>query len=503
MKLYDRTEQCCGCRACEQICPVNCISMEKDCEGFAYPVIDESRCIKCNLCQRVCMEIENQRQQKQNIYAYAAKSKDEEIRKNSSSGGVFYELGQMIIHRGGVVYGAVFDKSYGVSHQCASTLTELRKMCGSKYTQSDVGHTYTETQKLLQMGTVVLYSGTPCQIAGLKSFLQSEYDNLICVSIVCHGVCSPLVWEKYVQDKSACGEICDINFRDKVSGWHNYSFSVQYEQGDETEKHNKNLYMQGFLQDLYLRPSCYRCRAKVGGGKADIILGDYWGIEKYHFEFDDDKGVSAVLLCTEKGKATFEDVSNKLEVLPSIYEYIEKENPALAGSVAKNSRRERFFRELVGSNDIKGCIRNNLKAPITDKERFWYMYPTVMQYLKLKISGYHISDFFVSQGYYKIVLYAITDLTGLLYDDLVQQSQGTLTEILICDKNYTMYENGFKGKSVMGIEQLVEKCKNGQVDCVVVCNVLMENTIIGELLTKGCSQESTLSINSILYSMGD
>lgn len=507
MTVYHNKAECCGCRACEQSCPAGCIHMEADEEGFIYPVIDRERCTDCGICHKICgsLGIEKKEDwQRTKIRAYAVKNKDFEIRKMSSSGGVFYELAGEIISRGGRVFGAVFDAGFKVVHVGTNEYDMLNPMCGSKYVQSDTGRTYTEVRDSLWDGKWVLYSGTPCQVAGLKSFLRESYEKLVCVSVICHGVPSPLIWEKYldIKRKEHQGENIEaIEFRNKVNGWRNFTFKIVFAPDDvEQAEFRKDLYMQGFLQNLYLRPSCHECKAKTVRQDADIIMGDYWGIPEYHKNFCDNMGISAVIVNTKKGMQIWDAVKDKFDVEITELNYIEQGNPVLYKSVPNNPRRDKFFydmREIKGQS-VNTCIMNNLKKPVDGKEAEWYQYPIILKYLKNKLQGYETSRFFTKMGWHKVALYAVTELTELLYIDITNSDSGV--EIAcICDKQYRAFVNGYKGNPVIGIEELCRRCRNGEIDCIVVGNVIHENSIIKELTMKGCSLDRVLSINSVIF----
>ena len=233
MIRIDNKIDCCGCEACVQKCPKSCISLKFDEQGFRYPVIDLNICVDCHMCETVCPVL-NQGEKRKPVTIYGAFNVQEHIRLNSSSGGVFYPLAKYVIENGGVVFGARFDKQWNVEHCSVHNLSQLTELLGSKYVQSHVGSTYKEAEKYLKEGCLVLFSGTPCQIAGLKKYLRKDYRNLVMVDFVCHGVPSPGVWEKYKSEtmaqigKNVIGDnesivIQDVNFRDKIKGWEKFS----------------------------------------------------------------------------------------------------------------------------------------------------------------------------------------------------------------------------------------------------------------------------------------
>ncbi|MDR3002496.1 MAG: Coenzyme F420 hydrogenase/dehydrogenase, beta subunit C-terminal domain [Fibromonadaceae bacterium] len=340
-------KNCFGCRACEQKCNKNAITMQSNSEGFLYPSIDESLCNKCGLCEKICPAIE-QGSERMPLKVYAAKNPNEEIRQQSSSGGIFTLLAEHIINKGGVVYGAKFNENWEVVHDYAETTEGLAAFRGSKYVQSNIGDTYKTAKDFLQTGRDVLFSGTPCQIAGLKAFLQKDYDNLITVDFVCHGVPSPLVWKKYLNELiDNVHHISSIKFRDKSIGWKIFCFAVHFSPSADKnnlqiiEPLNINTYMKGFLRDLYLRPSCHNCPAKKLKSGSDITIADYWGIQKVLPEFDDDKGVSLVMINTERGKKIY-DLLNKDDKETAYYDACAG-NSTIEKSVLMPKKRAVFF----------------------------------------------------------------------------------------------------------------------------------------------------------------
>lgn len=329
-------EKCCGCAACVQKCPKQCIGLVEDFEGFLYPEANLDLCIDCGLCEKVCPVI-NQREEREPVHVYAAKNKNEKIRLESSSGGVFTLLAEQVLEENGVVFGAKFNEDWEVVHAYTETVEGLAAFRGSKYVQSRVGDTFKQAESFLKQGRKVLYSGTPCQIAGLKLFLRKEYDNLLTVDFICHGVPSPKVFSMYLDETIArqgvVGKntvlshplnkkdaIKSISFRDKALGWKKYSFVLTLSATTGAEKNsvllseplNKNLFMRGFLADLYLRPSCYACPTKCLKSGSDITIGDFWGIQNVLPQFDDDKGVSSFFVNNDKYMNIEEEMNSTL-----------------------------------------------------------------------------------------------------------------------------------------------------------------------------------------------
>lgn len=350
---------CVGCEACVQRCPKQCIVMKEDAEGFLYPQIDIEKCIDCGLCERVCPVI-NQGEPRKPLVAYAAKNQDESVRLSSSSGGVFTALAEYVIAQGGVVFGARFDESWNVVHDYVETIEGLSAFRGAKYVQSRIGQSFLRAETFLKQGRMVLFSGLPCQITGLKKFLRKDYDNLITVELFCHGVPSPMVWKRFLEEEVAIPHIRlkSISFRDKVSGWKNYSFFYSQEDANGVQLHRmpfaKNLFMRGFLADLYLRPSCYYCPAKQFKSGSDFTIGDYWGVKLAHPELDDDKGVSAVLVNTDRGVKILQTVQH-ISLYASTFENVVKCNPALMKSAQEPAKRPLFF-ELLNQYKVSEIV---------------------------------------------------------------------------------------------------------------------------------------------------
>lgn len=340
--------QCCGCSACAQRCPRQCISMQMDNEGFLYPQVDSSKCIDCHLCEKVCPVI-NQYDTRTPLNVYAAKNSNDEVRRLSSSGGIFTLLAEQTIKDGGVVFGACWDKNWNVKHDYIDNISDLQKFRSSKYLQSVIGNSYLKAEQFLKIGRKVMFTGSPCQIAGLKHFLRKEYDNLLAVEVICHSVPSPGVWQKYLTTRLHTlrwekSDIRNISFRDKKTGWKTYSFLIENNDGNSfTELSNKNAFMRGFLADLYTRPSCHACPAKQLRSGSDLTLGDFWGVESLMPEIDDDNGVSAIIVNSDKGKQVLHNINVELHEVS--YNELITRNPALVKSFPITPKRTVFFKE--------------------------------------------------------------------------------------------------------------------------------------------------------------
>lgn len=319
IRISDKRE-CCGCSACAQACPQQAISMQPDKVGFLYPVINVSMCNDCGLCERTC-PILSVREKRIPKHVYAVKNNNENIRMNSSSGGLFSILAEDTIKKGGVVYGATFDDEWHVIHSRISQTEDIAKLRGSKYVQSTIGDIYKQVRQDLKERKEVLFSGTPCQVAGLQQFLKKKYDYLTTVDFVCHGVPNPRIWEDYLKEENSAVRrslgkvpfssslestslIKGVNFRDKSNGWEKYRFVLTLAKPSGEGKCSSVLsstyvwehpYMLLFLHDLIVRPSCHSCRFRNGKSGADYTMGDFWCIKKFHEDFYDDKGVSLLM----------------------------------------------------------------------------------------------------------------------------------------------------------------------------------------------------------------
>lgn len=342
MELFIDKDECCGCHACYNVCPVNAVSMEFDSEGFLYPHFNNDVCINCSMCKNVCPVINKPEMlELKQVYACKAKSKKERI--SSTSGGVFAVLAKSILSENGIICGAVFGDCQEVFHVVTNDVDDLRRIKGSKYVQSRINTVYKEIKKCLEENRQVLFSGTPCQIAGLKCYLGREYDNLLCVDLICHGVGSPLVWQKYVEEISNGRKIKNIVFRNK----HESGVIITdycFENGDViSEVYGNDLYMKGYINNFFERPSCFDCRFKGINRCSDITLGDFWSAKEFYSEFYDTYGISAVIVHSKKGLQYFKKVSSELEIVKSDENKVSCWNECLVKSIQKNPYRELFF----------------------------------------------------------------------------------------------------------------------------------------------------------------
>ena len=347
MKIIEKKD-CMGCYACFNICPQNAITMQEDEKGFKYPIIDKEKCIKCGLCKKVCPVI-NQTIIKNTPQAYAIINKDNYVRETSSSGGCFSLIAEYIIENGGVVFGATFDENWRVKHTWIENIEKIKMFRGSKYLQSTIGDTYKRAKEFLDKGRKVLFTGTPCQIEGLKSYLRKDYDNLYTQDIICHGVPSPKVHDKYLEyqkNKFNAKKIKRIEHRNKENGWKEYNVKIEFDNAIYKEEHNKDLFIQAFLRDTILRDSCYNCHFKKENRMSDITLADFWGIEQVKSSMNDNKGTSLVILNSKKGNEMFDAIKDKIKFEKVNFEDAIKYNPSMIKSANMDKKREEFFKNL-------------------------------------------------------------------------------------------------------------------------------------------------------------
>lgn len=373
-------ERCTGCEACASSCPKNCIEMKPDSEGFKQPVVDSSKCINCRKCLNICPVLNFKKNHKQIVdmkKAYAYRTKYEEYREICSSGGVFLALSNVFIQNGGIVYGAAFDKNFRLSHRSATTSEELVSLAGSKYLQSDINDTFKKIKENLNCNKKVLFFGMTCQIEGLHAFLGKSYDSLFCVDLICMGIPSPMVWDRYLKTYYGKKVIKKINFKDKHFGWHQFSFYLENEDGSsETIKGFDNVYMECMFKGYSIRNSCFNCIYKCENKIADLTIADCWGCENYVPELDDNRGLSMIIVHSQKGITLLEMLKDTGILKEFAYENVLKYNSNYNSSTIPKAGRKKFYKllkftpkiafELMGQNPNKTYARK-----ILDKFKKW------------------------------------------------------------------------------------------------------------------------------------
>ena len=388
--------RCTGCTACAAVCPRGCITMTADADGFRYPVVDASVCVDCGLCEKICPAL-NPTAPTHTPSAFAAWSRDDGSRMASTSGGVFPELARSVLAKGGAVYGAAYDENFRVVHICAENEADLERLRGAKYAQSDLNSLFPDVKRRLESGQQVLFSGTPCQVLGLKAYLRKDYVNLLSVDLVCHSVPSPLAWEKYLEHISGEKTLAHVNLRCKDTGWSCYRYSNRFDFSDGTSRLDQSgdsLYMKLFGSGLITRPACAHCPAKGYARVSDLTLGDFWGVWDIAPELDDNKGTSIVLAQTEKGRTALAGLGQR----PVSLEEASRENPAILCPVAENPMRIQAI-EHVRNGDFAKAVQL-LPTPAASSRRSGFL-RRLLRFLKRKLRSIHmdLGDAPVNNGY--------------------------------------------------------------------------------------------------------
>ena len=476
--------ECTGCRACQMVCPKDCITMERDKEGFFYPVVNEKKCVSCGICLKVCTDDKNRIYNIRESECYAAYAQNREDRETGSSGGIFYLLAKEVLIQKGVVFGASFNESFGVKHKAVRKIEELLDICGSKYVQSDIGDCFKQVEQELHKNRLVLFCGTPCQITGLLNYLGGKNDNLICVSLICHGVPSETVWIKFLSDIE-CDfdlkeyEINNIRFRKKIG--EKQFFEIKTQTMSMTQFYTDIPFMDGFLKNYYLRPSCYACREKGIHSSADIIIGDFWGIDRIDKELDNINAVSACLLQTKKGKEIFLKIK---EIERKQYQYndIINGNSALEKSsfVDEGTRKYFFLKFFENINSLSACIKYTDKYDKKQKE-------------KRMSTGGKKPNRFKDIKQYKYVLWGV----GRCFDENIDKILNQYDISFVCDNNEKNWKKIFNGLRCESPEKLY-KIENPFV-IIMVKDAFFGFQIANQLLDMGISNFDLFG-NWITYS---
>ena len=368
-------KSCCGCGGCEQVCPKGCITFITDKEGFWYPSVDESACTNCGACLKKC-PIASAVPRGREPDVYAAKLNDRQTAFESTSGGVFFAIAEDVLNRGGVVFGCAYDEKLRAAHIAVHDIPELKRLQGSKYVQSDTRGIYRQVKEALDQGKPVLFSGTGCQVAGLRAFLGWDHDDLLTADIVCHGVPSPLLFEKYLQYKGMKmgGAITSYNFRSKEKrGWDLY-YMAQTDGKKQSDYGFFDPYYNAFLNCKTYRESCYSCPFANSERPGDLTLADYWGVQKAHPEFYDSNGVSLVLVNTPKGAKVWERLRGVITSVPSTLEQATVMNKNLREPSARPDCRDTIYEGVDG--DLNAYFTTKLAYKVNPKTKLKKMIPT-------------------------------------------------------------------------------------------------------------------------------
>ena len=356
ISIADKAD-CCGCTACASICGKHCIHMEPDEEGFLYPAIDKDLCIDCGACNAVCPVMNAKEEKPFSQKAYIVNNKNETERKESTSGGAFTPIAKYIIENGGVVFGAAFDDQMRVIHTYADNANDLWKFRGSKYVQSDMDGCFLLAKEYLDSGKPVCYSGTPCQIEGLKQYLRKEYENLITVDLVCRSVPSPLVWNRYlsyIKEHMKSSHIASVSFRDKSKYGYQYpNIRVSGANGTYYNGVESDPYLRSFFENISIRPSCYQCGFKKRYRVSDFTIWDCFFAEKFALELDDNKGTTCVLIHSQKGMDLFRHIIDGFHYKEVHPDDIVKGMNEMFKSVPTNNKREAFFKDISVLNETE------------------------------------------------------------------------------------------------------------------------------------------------------
>lgn len=368
MITIENKSQCCGCSACFSVCPQQCISMKKDEEGFFYPQVEKNLCVECGVCEKVCPVLHTK---KGTLLpqAYAFQIDDEASLYDCAAGGAFFAIGKKIIEQGGYVFGAAYDKDLVVRHMMARTVSELEPFRSSKYVQSDPSSCFKQVKGLLEEKKLVCYSGTPCQIAGLKAFLRKDYENLVTIDLVCKGVSSPEVFRQYISKmKTENGDIQGVNFKRKTYGYHSSTMSVDFTNGGKYSRGGiTDLMMRSFRANICLRPSCTECAFKTGERVSDLTLFDCWHYTELTGKKDNDKGHTSILVHSEKGAKLIELCKDIASVdLISAEEAIHYDGIMVNNRVKNHDKRKEFFVAL-NQNGFEAAVQKCI--PVSAKER--------------------------------------------------------------------------------------------------------------------------------------
>ena len=350
---------CTGCAACYSICAHKAISMCFDDEGFEYPFINQEICVDCGLCQSACPVIQYDKRQIQRDansdvqVGFAARNKNYTQRLISSSGSIFPPIAEWILEKNGIVVGAAYDEHFNVVHKIIESIDGLRDIQGSKYLQCKADNTtFKRIRDELKTGRFVLYSGMACQVEGLKTYLRKEYENLYTIDLICMGIPSSIVWQKYLNAYFSGEEIQYVNFKEKSIGWDSFCFYVKTDRREFRERGMENLYLQSMFRSWNMRPSCFQCPFKKEKRISDFTLADCWGANKLVPSIDDNKGLSSVIVHSTKGLRLWQFLSDKIECVEIGIDDISCGNMNLIQNKPQTGDRKLFY-EMLSCNPRK------------------------------------------------------------------------------------------------------------------------------------------------------
>ena len=381
----ENDKDCCGCRACENICPQDAITMEKNQEGFYYPKVNYEKCVDCGLCSKVCPMANKIDKNKEKYLdqpkCYAVTTKNEDVLNKSTSGGMFYEIAKYILDNNGVVYGSTMDKDLKVKHIAIGKIEDMPKIMGSKYVNSDLGDCFKSIRKQLNNKQLVLFSGVPCQCAALQNYLLKDYDNLITVEVVCHGTPNQDVFDKYIKylENKEKAKVVDYKFRSKeASRWGTFRGNITYLRNSKEYKKSVNAdfdkYYTSFLNADNYRESCYVCPFANKERYSDFTLGDFWGIENIDTDLKHHNGVSSVIINTNKGVSVFERIKCNILNKEVTFNDVSAKNTQLKEPSVRNIIRNIWYENFNNHNFIK-----KIKIKLTVKKIVKLLIPSSLK----------------------------------------------------------------------------------------------------------------------------
>lgn len=378
-------QDCCLCGACKDVCPKSAIAFTNRQHTFDYPIVDKDKCVACGLCEKVCPEL-NQIEEQNPISSFAAYSNDDNVKANSTSGGIFFELAKRIIHDGGVVFGAAFDSSFHVKHIMVDRVEEIGKLCGSKYVQSDMSGCYSQIQNSIKNGQTVLFSGCPCQCAGVYHFFnKKEREYIYLVDFICHGIQSDLLFQCYISylERKYRSKVTDFKFRSKEKfGWEKSEVKITFSDGTRVScPYYEDPYVKGMLQGISCKEACYSCSFKGFRSGSDITLGDYWGVKESDSEAFDAMGTSIISVQSEKGMRLIQSLEG-IALFDRPIERLTAKNKGLFVPFGRGKKYENYWDKMTSSSNPFELL--NKTVSLSAKERIISNVRRIRNHLKGK-----------------------------------------------------------------------------------------------------------------------